>query len=162
MSIENKSLEYTPQESPKNDYIDVKTIPLSEAIYAFKRVIKNDKPLALRKLLKDREDIDVNMDRGWAIIYAIENDLFKVFKILVKHPDINLDIRNGAPLLSSIENERYEIFKYLLRYGATINIDYNKNIKALKDCCDKRFNATMLRHGFTYLKTNIPSYIQQY
>lgn len=154
------TIEETKIEEIKEN-IDVKTIPLSEAIYAFKRIVKNDKPLALRKLLKEREDIDVNMDRGWALIYSIENNLFRVFKILVKHPDINLDIRNGGALLASIENERYEIFKYLLRYDASITIDYNKNLKALKECCDPRFKATMTRHGFVYLHTNIPSYIRQ-
>ena len=142
--------------------IDIETIPLHEAIIAFKRVIKNDNSVALRKLLNKRDDIDVNMSGGWPLIYAIENDCFKVLKILVKHPDINLDIKNSLPLLTAIEYERYEAFKYLLRYGASLTNNVTGILETVKMCCDGRFRASLTRYGFHHFYVKYPSYIQGY
>jgi len=142
--------------------IDIETLPLQEVIFAFKRLIKNDSSLALRKLLNKRDDIDVNMSGGWPLLYAIENDCFKVFKVLVKHPDINLDIKNSLPLLTAIRDERYEMFKYLLRYGASLTHNVTGILESVKLCCDGRFRASLIRYNFHHFYVKYPSYIQGY
>jgi len=142
--------------------IDIETLPLHEAIFAFKRLIKNDSSLALRKLLDKRDDIDVNMNGGWPLLHAIENDCFKTFKILVKHPDINLDIRNSLPLLSAIKDERYEMFKYLLRYGASLTHNVTGILESVKLCCDGRFRASLIRYNFYHFFVKYPSYYNGY
>ena len=147
-------LENQQQPSPR---IDVETLPLHEVIIAFKRIIKNDNSVALRKLLNKRDDINVNMDNAWGLVYAIENDCFKVFKVLVKHPDINLDIKNSSPLLTAIEYERYECFKYLLRYGASLTHNVTGILEAVKMCCDGRFRASLLRYNFQHFFVKYPT-----
>jgi len=159
MSDKNQT-EITPQ--PASSHIDIETLPLQEAIFAFKRLIKNDNSIALKKLLNKRDDIDVNMSRGWPLLYAIENDCFKVFKVLVKHPDINLDIRNSLPLLTTIQDERYEMFKYLLRYEASLTNNIQGILENIKYCCDGRFKASLIRYGFHHFYVKYPSYIQEY
>jgi hypothetical protein len=142
--------------------IDIETLPLHEVIFAFKRLIKNDNSVALRKLLNKRDDINVNMDNAWGLVYAIENNCFKVFKVLVKHPDINLDIRNSLPLLTAIEYERYEFFKYLLRHDASLNHNVAGILEAVKMCCDGRFRASLLRYNFHHFYVKYPSYYNGY
>ena len=138
----------TQEPTPIVEKINIETVPLHEAIFALKRVIKNDNSIALRKLLDKRYDIDVNMDNGWPIIYSIENNCFKVFKVLVKHQDINLNIKNSLPLLTAIEDERYEIFKYLLRYGASLTHNPIGILKSVKMSSDGRFRASLQRYNF--------------
>ena len=138
-------------------HIDIQTLPLHEAIFAFKRLIKNDSSLALRKLLNKRDDIDVNMSGGWPLLYAIENDCFKVFKVLVKHPDINLDIKNSLPLLTAIRDERYEMFKYLLRHDASLSHNVTGILESIKLCCDGRFRASLLRYNFYHFFVKYPT-----
>ena len=147
---------------PVSPRIDIETLSLQEVIIAFKRLIKNDNSVALRKLLNKRDDIDVNMSGGWPLIHAIENDCFKVFKVLVKHPDINLDIRNSLPLLTAISDERYEMFKYLLRYDASITFNVTGILESVKMCSDGRFRASLIRRGFHHFYVKYPSYIQGY
>jgi hypothetical protein len=151
-----------PQREAQSPRIDIETVPLHEAIFAFKRLIKNDSSLALRKLLDKRDDIDVNLNGGWPLIYAIENDCFKVFKVLVKHPDINLDIRNSLPLLTTIQDERYEMFKYLLRHDASLTHNVVGILETVKMCCDGRFRASLIRYNFQHFFVKYPSYIQGY
>ena len=151
-----------PQSEAQTPRIDIESVPLHEAMFAFKRVIKNDNSVALRKLLNKRDDVDVNMSGGWPLLYAIENDCFKVFKVLVKHPDINLDIKNSLPLLTAIRDERYEFFKYLLRYGASLTHNIQGILESVKLCCDGRFRASLIRYGFHHFYVKYPSYIQGY
>ena len=154
MSTDKQPQQVTLPSSPR---IDIENVPLHEVIIAFKRIIKNDNSVALRKLLNKRDDINVNMDNGWGIIYAIENDCFKVFKVLVKHPDINLDIRNSLPLLTAIRDERYEMFKYLLRYGASLTNNVQGILETIKMCCDGRFRASLTRYNFHHFFVKYPS-----
>jgi hypothetical protein len=138
--------------------IDIENIPLQEAVYAFKRLIKNDNSVALRKLLNKRDDIDVNMSGGWPLLYAIENDCYKVFKVLVKHPDINLNIKNSLPLLTTIRDERYEMFKYLLRHDVSLTNNVKGILEEIKSCCDSRFRASLIRYNFHHFYVKFPSY----
>ena len=145
------------QTTPIVEKINIETVPLHEAIFAFKRVIKNDNSIALRKLLDKREDIDVNMNGGWPLLYSIQNDCFKVFKVLVKHPDIDLNIRNSLPLLTAIQDERYEMFKYLLRFGASLTHNVSGILETIKMCCDGRFRASLQRYNFHHFYVKYPS-----
>ena len=155
MSTDKQPQQVTLPPSPR---IDIETVPLHEAIFAFKRVIKNDNSNALRKLLDKRDDIDVNMNGGWPLIYSIQNDCFKVFKVLVKHPDINLDIKNRLPLLTAVQDERYEMFKYLLRFGASLTNNVTGILETVKMCCDGRFRASLERYNFHHFYVKYPSY----
>ena len=148
-----------PQVPPQtaSPRIDIEKISLHEAINAFKRLIKNDNSIALRKLLEKRDDIDVNMSGGWPLLYAIENNCFKVFKVLVKHPDINLDIRNSLPLLTTISDERYEMFKYLLRHDASLSYNVTGILESVKHCCDGRFRASLIRYNFHHFFVKYPT-----
>ena len=150
------------EEQTSSPRIDIETLPLQEVVFAFKRLIKNDNSVALRKLLNKREDIDVNMSGGWPLLHAIENDCFKTFKILVKHPDINLDIKNSLPLLTAIRDERYEFFKYLLRYGASLSHNVTGILESVKMCCDGRFRASLIRYNFHHFFVKYPSYYNGY
>ena len=153
--IQTQNIPQQPQTSSHR--IDIENLSLEEAIIAFKRIIKNDNSNALRKLLDKREDIDVNLDYGYPLIYAIENNCFRVFKVLAKHPDINLDIRNSLPLLKAIQDERYEMFKYLLRYGASLTHNPMQILQESKTCCDHRFRASLLRYNFHHLYIRYPT-----
>jgi ankyrin repeat protein len=143
---------------PPSPRIDIEIVPLHEAINEFKKLIKNDNSNALRKLLDKRDDIDVNLNNGFPLLYAIENNCFKVFKVLVKHPDINLDIKNSLPLLTALQDERYECFKYLLRYGASLTNNVTGILETVKMCCDGRFRASLERYNFHHFYVKYPSY----
>lgn len=154
MSTDKQPQEIIQQTTPK---IDVEKISLLEAINAFKRIIKNDNSVALRKLLDKRDDIDVNLNGGWPLIYSIENDCFKVFKVLVRHPDINLNIRNSLPLLVTIQDERFEYFKYLLRHDVSLTHNVMGILNTVKMCSDGRFRASLIRHNFQHFFVKYPT-----
>ena len=132
-----------------------------EAKKAFIRAIKNEHPSNLKRILKHRDDIDVNMGSGWPLLHSIENDSYNIFNILISHPDINLNIQNGKPLLSAIDHGRYEMFKKLLKVGVDLNMCPGRLINVVKESEDSRYKFQLTKKGFTHFHAHTPSYLKR-
>ncbi len=130
-----------------------------DAVRLFKRYVMDDKNIALKKLL-ETTDVDVNMERGWALIYSIKNDCMNSFKVLVNHPEIDLNIRNGEALVQALEYENFRMFNLLLKNGASVSINPRAILSTVKEVNEPRFKRVLVKNGFTYLYSNIPSYIE--
>ncbi len=133
----------------------------SEAKRAFIRSIKNENHSNLKRILKHRDDIDVNMNSGWPLLYSIENDCYSIFNILISQPDINLNIQSGKPLLLTIEHGRYEMFRKLLKEDVDLNLCTGRLINVVKESEDSRYKFHLTKRGFMHFHAHTPSYLKR-
>ena len=132
-----------------------------EARKLFIKSIKNENCKTLKKLLKHRVDIDINMNNGWPLLYAIENGCISMVKVLISQAEINLNIQSGKPLLAAVEYEQYKIFKMLIEAGADTNFCCYRLMEVIKEAGDSRYKFHLTRKGFTQFYAHIPSYIRK-
>lgn len=152
-------------ETPINDVQDNEVdkpivITTEEATHAFLRLVKTGQSRALRKLLRSRNDINVNMHKGLPLLYAIKNELNPVVDVLLNHPDIDVNVSFAKPLIFAIEYDNYDAFKKLLENGANVNYNPYVILQAVKYNNDGRYKRQLIKYGFTYFNANIPSYIR--
>ncbi len=160
----NESIEsshFEPLQEQEQETRGISDLPLSEAKRMFVRCIKNEKVSTLKRLLKHRDDIDVNMNNGWALLYSIENECIDIFKVLIAQGGINLNIQSGKPLLTAVDYSQYKMFKMLIDAGANINLCCYRLMEVVKESGDSRFKYHLTKRGFTLFHSHIPSYINK-
>jgi ankyrin repeat protein len=149
-------------EEPQEERIPrISEMSHQEAKRAFIRAIKNENHSNLKRILKYRFDIDINMNSSWPLLYSIENGCLSIVKVLLSQADLKLNAQSGKALLTAVEYGQYKIFKLLIEAGADINICCYRLMEVVKEAGDSRFKFHLTKKGFTHFHAHTPSYLKR-